>query len=150
VLAVLASLLVALTVTPALAIVLLTRATGAEEPPLLRWLQGGYERLIRRLDRELPLLLTFTLLLMLAAGGALASFGGEFLPELRENHFVVHMRGIPGTSLNQSLATGKQITDELLRNPAIRSVAQQTGRAELGEDTWGVEYSELEVDLQQL
>src|SRR5205085_12019273 len=47
VLAVLASLAVALTVTPALALLLLPRAGGAGEPPLLRWLQGGYERLVR-------------------------------------------------------------------------------------------------------
>jgi Cu/Ag efflux pump CusA len=60
------------------------------------------------------------------------------------------MRGIPGTSLTQSLASGRQITEALRRIPAVRSVAQQTGRAELGEDTWGVEYSELEVDLHPL
>src|SRR5262249_10275795 len=81
---------------------------------------------------------------------ALFFFGGEFLPELRENHFVVHMRGLPGTSLPQSLATGKQVTAKLKENPAVLSVAQQAGRAELGEDTWGVEYSEFEVDLKRL
>ena len=98
-LAVLASLAVALTVTPALSLLLLPRASGAEEPPLLRWLQGGYERLLRRLDREFPLLVTGMLLLLAAAGWALYQFGGEFLPELRENHLIVHMQGLPGTSL---------------------------------------------------
>jgi Cu/Ag efflux pump CusA len=150
VLAVMASLLVALTVTPALAMLMLLKAGGAEEPPLLRWLQGGYQRLLRRLDGEFPLLMTVTVLLMVAAGWALYNFGGEFLPELRENHFVVHMRGIPGTSLAQSMRSGDQITQVLLQNPSIQSVSQQAGRAELGEDTWGVEYSELEVDLKRL
>lgn len=150
VLSVMVSLLVALTVTPAMAMLLLPNATGAEEPPLLRWMQGGYEGLLRRLDRQAPLLLTSTVLLLAAGCWALSQFGGEFLPELRENHYVVHMRGTPGTSLIQSLSTGNQITHTLLSNKGIRGVAHQVGRAELGEDTAGVEYSELEVDLARL
>ena len=148
--AVLASLAVALTVTPALALILLPRAGGAEEPPLLRRLQGGYERLVRRLDRELPLVVTCLALLVAAAGWALFHFGGESLPELRESHFVVHMQGIPGTSLPQSMAAGNAVTRALRENPAVVHVAQQAGRAELGEDTWGVEYSELGVGLKDL
>ncbi|HYT89490.1 MAG TPA: efflux RND transporter permease subunit, partial [Gemmataceae bacterium] len=173
VLAVLASLGVALTVTPALALLLLPRDTptptrsvsegqslahasgwyptgGAEEPPLLRSLQGGYEWLLRRLDGELPLVLTVTLLLLAAGGYALWNFGGDFLPELRENHYVVHMRGASGISLQESMTAGSQVTRVLRGIPGVISVAQQAGRAELGEDTWGVEYSELEVDLQRL
>src|SRR5439155_19224037 len=64
--------------------------------------------------------------------------------------FVVHMRGLPGTSLGQSLNAGAAVTRALRANPGILSVAQQAGRAELGEDTWGVEYSEIEVDLKRL
>jgi CzcA family heavy metal efflux pump len=150
VLAVLASLGVAVTVTPALALLLLPRAEGAEEPPLLRRLQGVYEWLLRRLDGEAPLVLVFTVLLLAAGGWALWGFGGSFLPELRENHFVVHVRGLPGTSLQESMTAGQQITRTLQDHPAVVSVAQQAGRAELGEDTWGVEYSEMEVDLRRL
>jgi Cu/Ag efflux pump CusA len=149
VLAVLASLGVALTVTPALALFLLPRAGGAEEPPLLRRLQGGYEWLLRQLDREALLVIVLTTLLLAAGGWALWDFGGSFLPELRENHFVVHMRGLPGTSLPESMAAGRRVTQTLREHPAVVSVAQQAGRAELGEDTWGVEYSELEVDLRR-
>src|SRR5213078_1496721 len=93
------------------------------------------------------LVVTATLLLVAAAGLAMWSFGGQFLPELRENHFVVHMRGLPGTSLPQAMTVGRRVTRTLRDNPSVRSVVQQAGRAELGEDTWGVEYSELEVDL---
>jgi CzcA family heavy metal efflux pump len=150
VLAVMASLLVALTVTPVLSMVLLPRASGAEEPPLLRALQRVYDRVVRVLDRELALVLTTTLVLVVAAVYGVFQFGGEFLPELRENHFVMHMRGIPGTSLSQSMAAGERVTHFLRQNPDIVSVAQQAGRAELGEDTMGVEYNELEVDLKRL
>ncbi len=149
-LAVLASLAVALTVTPALALILLPGAGGAEEPPLLRGLQNVYERLVRRLDRELALVVTSVVLLVAAAGWALDHFGGESLPEMRENHFILHMQGLPGTSLPQSMAAGGALVRELKRIPAVTSVAQQAGRAELGEDTWGVEYSEIEVGLKEL
>jgi Cu/Ag efflux pump CusA len=176
VLAVLASLATALTVSPALALILMGNGEWGMRnerqvdssfpiphspfpirepfpigaPFLLRWLQAGYDRLLRLLDGQLAPLIALTLTLVLAAGWALYSFGGEFLPRLRENHYIVHMRGLPGTSLPQSLAAGNRITDALTRFPEVRSVAQEAGRAELGEDTWGVEYSELEVDLHPL
>jgi CzcA family heavy metal efflux pump len=150
VLSVLVSLVVALTVTPALCMLLLPGRRGGREPPFVRWLQAGYERLLRRLDQNMPLVLTVVGVLLVAAAWAASRFGGEFLPELKENHFVVHMRGLPGTSLEQSLRSGRQVTRVLLQDPAVRSVAQQAGRTELGEDVWGVEYSELEVDLHPL
>jgi CzcA family heavy metal efflux pump len=163
VLAVLASLAVALVVTPALSLLLLARRAGGVNPllrdhqgadtprsPVLRWAQAGYDWLLRRLDQDFPLVLMTTLVLLAAAGWALTQFGGELLPELRENHFVLHMRGVPGTSLAQSLDAGNRITRTLLQEPAVHSVAQQAGRAELGEDTWGVEYSEFEIDLRRL
>jgi CzcA family heavy metal efflux pump len=161
VLAVLASLVTALTVTPALSLLLLTnpkRQRGTDtpgestpaHPRLLRWLQGGYDRILRWLDGEYLPLLVLTLSLVGVAGWAMFQFGGAFLPELRENHFVVHMRGLPGTSAHQSLAMGERVAESLREIPAVRSVTQQVGRAELGEDTWGVEYSELEVDLKPM
>jgi CzcA family heavy metal efflux pump len=167
VLAVLASLATAVTVTPALSLLLLAKRDGEHREPegeqrnilsvpdtshpfLLRWLQAGYDRLLRVFDREYALVLTLTVLLVVGAGWALRRFGGEFLPELRENHYVVHMRGMPGTSLPQSLATGQRVRKALAGIKGVRSVNQQIGRAELGEDTWGVDYSELEVDLERL
>src|SRR5262249_53260089 len=130
VLAVLVSLVIALTLTPALALVFLPGAGGATEPPLVRWLGRVYRHLLRRLDREFPLVLTVTVLLLAAAGVALVGLlgHGEFLPELRENHFVVHVAGTPGTSLAQSMTSGQQLTRRLLEIGAVRSVCQQAGR----------------------
>jgi CzcA family heavy metal efflux pump len=152
VLAVLASLATALTVSPALALMLLPAAPagkggGHGPPPLLRWSQGAYDRLLRLLDREWALVGGVTLALIVAAAVMCFNFGGQFLPELRENHFVVHMSGLPGDSLPHTMAMGARVADDLAAVPEVRSVAQQAGRAELGEDTAGVEYSELEVDL---
>src|SRR3989475_330625 len=75
---------------------------------------------------------------------------GDFLPEFREGHFIIHMAALPGTSLQESVALGQKVTGELLKNSHISSVSQQAGRAENGEDTWGTHYSELDVDLKPL
>jgi CzcA family heavy metal efflux pump len=158
VLAVLASLLTALTVTPALARLLLRReqtgngdvAHAAQPPPLLRWTQAAYDRCLRILDAGAPAVLVATVALIAGAIVMYAFCGGSFLPELKENHYVVHMRGLPGTSLSQSMASGSRVSATLMREPGVSTVLQQAGRAELGEDTWGVEYSELEVDLDPL
>ena len=70
-----------------------------------------------------------------------------FLPEFNEGHFRLHMAALPGTSIDESLRIGEAVTHTLRADPRVRSVAQRVGRAELGEDTFGPYYSELEVDL---
>jgi Cu/Ag efflux pump CusA len=94
--------------------------------------------------------LALAALLCLGGAATIPFFGGEFLPEFREGHFVLHMALAPGTALEESLRFGREVTDELLQNPHIRTVSVQAGRAELGEDTWGTHYSELHVELAPL
>ena len=77
-------------------------------------------------------------------------FGGAFLPELREGHFIVHMSAVPGTSLGESLRIGRRVSRALLNLPYVSSVAQRAGRAEKADDVWGTHYSEIEVDLKAL
>ncbi len=145
--AVLASLIVALTVTPALSMALLPGRVPAQDPPVIRWMRAGYQALLRRLaDRPRTLIVAATMLTM---GGcaALPFFGRGLIPELKEGHFVVHMSAVPGTSIEESLRVGAHIAEALRQLPEVRSVAQRAGRAEESEDTWGPHYSELEVDL---
>jgi len=94
----------------------------------------------------LPILVV-TAVLLVASAWALRKCGGKFLPELREANFVLHMRGAPGTSLQESLAAGRGIMRLLAQDPQVATVCQQAGRAELGEDPWGVEYNELVITL---
>lgn len=147
-LATLASLVVAITVTPALCLALLSRGPLPErDAPLAHWLKARYRRLIGGVEQRYRLVIGVVGLLTLAALAALPFFGGSFLPELQEGHYIVHMSALPGTSLEESLRLGRQVTAELLKLPFVRSVGQRAGRAELADDTNGTHYSEFEVDL---
>ncbi len=149
--ATLASLVVALTVTPALCLALLgTQHFKVAEPPLVRWLKEHYVRWLRRVETNSKEVLAAAGVCTLLGLAALPFLGGGFLPELREGHFIVHMSAVPGTSLQQSLALGKQVTQALLKLPFVRSVSQQVGRAELADDVYGSHYSEINVALKPL
>ncbi|MGH9583439.1 MAG: efflux RND transporter permease subunit, partial [Bryobacteraceae bacterium] len=149
--AILASLLVALTVTPALSYLLLPKAVeSARQPPYITFVKLRYEKLLRRLSRMPLAVILSGLTLVVLALIALPFLGGSLLPELREGHFIVHMTLLPGASLAESERLGKFVSRALLRDPDVRSVAQQIGRAELGIDTDGVNYSELQIDLKPL
>jgi CzcA family heavy metal efflux pump len=145
--AVLASLIVALTLTPALSMTLLPGRVPKHDPPLVRWTGAGYVALLRRLMERPRTLVAGAAALTIAGCAALPFLGGGFIPELKEGHFVVHMSAVPGTSIDESLRVGAHIADALRQLPEVRSVAQRAGRAEESEDTWGPHYSELEVDL---
>lgn len=151
ILAILASLLVALTVTPALSYFLLPNAIEkAREPSYIQNLKSRYGRLLRFLSERPKMLIVAALALFVMAAALIPFLGGEFLPPLREGHYIVHMVALPGTSLQESVRFGKRVTTELLKNPDIRLVGQQIGRAELGDDVWGPHYSEIHVDLNSL
>jgi len=151
ILATLASLLMALTVTPAFCLVLLGRNNLPEqEPPIVWWLKERYRSLLVQVERNSRTVIGIVLLFTVAVLAAIPFFGGGFLPELREGHFITHMSAVPGTSVHESLRLGRQVTLELLKIPYIRSVAQRVGRAEKGDDVYGTHYSEFEVDLKPL
>ena len=148
VLAILASLVVALTVTPALTLLLLGgRGHQTRESPTLAWLKARYARLLEWLaDRPIGVAAAAGGVCIVAAA-TLPFFGATFLPEFREGHYLVHMSAVPGTSLDESRRLGAKVTEALRKDPRVRSVAQRIGRAELSEDTWGTHYTEFEVDL---
>lgn len=149
ILAVLASLIVALTVTPALSMMLLAgrKPREARDPPLVRWSRRHYETVLRRLGRFPKLVMAAAVLLTIAGASLVPFFGGTFLPELKEGHLILHVSTLPGTSLDESLRLGALIAGALRSVPEVRSVAQHAGRAEAGVDTAGTHSSEIEVDL---
>lgn len=148
--AILASLLVALTITPALCLVLLGRRDAPEQHhPAVHWLHLRYQALLVHVERHARAVIGSIILLTLAGLAILPFLGRGFLPEFREGHFIIHMNAVPGTSLQESLRLGYRVTRELLGLPTVRSVAQRVGRAE-ADDTFGPHSSEFEVDLKPL
>ncbi|TAN02464.1 MAG: efflux RND transporter permease subunit [Rhodanobacteraceae bacterium] len=148
--AIMASLAVALTLTPALALMLLRDAETEREPTVQSWLKRHYGRLLARIDRRPRALVAALVLLCLAALIALPFLKGTFLPQLREGHYIVHMRLAPGASLQASQQLGMKVTHALLTIPGVRSVAQRTGRASLIADPAPIFSSEFAVDLKPL
>jgi len=150
ILATLASLLVALTVTPALSLLLLAKAKETKEPGFLTRLKAAHHRVLETLSGHPVWVMAFPVLLCAAAVPMMLSFGGELLPEFQEGNLIIQMSAIPGTSAPESMRIGRQAAKELLAHPHIGTVSFQTGRAELGEDTVGTDFSEFQVTLKDV
>ncbi len=146
-LATLASLLVAVTVTPAAALALLTRAEPREEPSWLARLKARHERLLRDWSAFPRRVIAGSALVTVLAAAAVPLFGSELMPPFREGHFVVQAFATPGTSLSAMKALGRNVARELLAVPGVATVEQTFGRAESGEDTWEPNRSEFHVEL---
>ncbi len=148
ILSIMLSLLVALTVTPAMCYFLLANdQLKDDEPLLIRCLQPVYTRTLHLIARAPYLVIGISVILCLLGLSILPGVGGQFIPNLREGHYIVHTSSMSGTSLAESLRVGKQLTESFLGIPGVISVSQWTGRAERGADTFGAHYSEFEVDL---
>ena len=148
ILAIMASLLVALTVTPALAYLLFGKGVRrAAESRLQHWLKTGYVGILRFVARWPRVIIALVIVLCILAATRLQFFGGGFLPEFREGHFVLQVSMAPGTSLEEMLRVGTKISQRLLDNTNIATVEQQVGRAEQGEDTFPPSRCEFHVEL---
>lgn len=149
ILAILLSLLVALTLTPALCFLLLRQKLIAQQdPPLIGWIKPRYQRLLAVVSQRFTVVLIISLILCLSGLAALFRLDSKFLPELREGHYIIHTTSIPGTALQESIRMGSKLTEAFLAIPGVESVSQWAGRAERGADTYGSHYSEYEVRLQ--
>ncbi len=148
ILSIMMSLLVALTVTPALCYIFLAKDELRNiEPPIIKLLQPLYAKSLTLISQSPYLVLITTSLFCLAGLSVLPGVGGQFIPNLREGHYIVHTSSISGTSLQESVRVTNQVTKLFLKIPGVTSVSVWSGRAERGADTFGSHYSEFEVDL---
>lgn len=146
--AVVASLIVAMTCTPALCALLLTRHVERPEAGWLVRLKSLQRSAVEKVFAHLKMALAVLVVLVVAAAAALPFLGGTFMPDFREGHFVMQVSSsIPGTSLDEMLQLGAHISKDVLALPYVQSIEQQIGRAELSEDTWGPHRSEFHVEL---
>jgi CzcA family heavy metal efflux pump len=143
-----ASLIVALTVTPAMCAYLLPRARFMQregDTLLVRWLKARYARSLDGVLRKPTLVLAGAVLLLLVSVAVLPFLGKAFLPEFNEGSLTLSVLTMPGTSLDESNKIGNMVEGILLSHPAIRSTARRTGRAELDEHAQGVNAAELDA-----
>ena len=150
IIAILASLAVAMTVTPALSYLLLPQATAqAEETWTVRRLKSRYGQILPRILNHAGWVIGLSAILLIASLAAVPFLGGQFLPEFNEGNLIIHMAGLPGTSLEESMRVGAIVQQRLTRVPEVVKIAQRTGRVQLGEDTWGPNYTEIDVNLKE-
>jgi len=150
IIALVASLVVALTVTPALCSILLPKAKSilrGREPWLIRALKRMYRPSLSFSIDHPWLVMGVSTLLLIAAGLSVSRMGRSFLPEFNEGSLTVGAVTIPGTSLTESDQLGTALEKILLTVPEVRSTARRTGRAELDEHVQSVESAEIDVDL---
>ncbi len=154
ILAILMSLLIALTLTPALCYVFLGKHSASlnetQDPPLIRRIKPHYKTALHWVSSHFKAVISTSIIICLIGLLSFLNLENKFLPELREGHYIVHTSSIPGTSLKESIRIGTQLTRQFLSIPGIESVSQWAGRAERGADTFGSHYSEYEVRLMPL
>ncbi len=150
VVAILASLLVAVTITPVLCAYLLpnSRAVQTEqESGLVRWLKARYAPLLERAITYPRSVLAAASLALLVACAAIPFLGSAFLPEFNEGALTVSVVTVPGTSLDESNGIGRRVEELLLARKEVVNTDRRQGRAELDEHAQGVNAAEIDVTL---
>lgn len=146
-----ASTLVALTVTPVLSSFLLgsqnSDKTG-REPALVSWLKKYYGKALNWSLGHKKTILCGVGALLVAAVVMFFTLGGSFLPAFNEGSFTISISTVPGISLEESDRMGRTAEELLLSIPEIKTVGRKTGRAELDEHAFGVNSSEFECPFE--
>ena len=151
ILALFASLIVALTVTPVLCSYLLPRAKAVlrgEDPGLIRFLKRLYTPVVGWSLRHSVIVMVSSAILLAMAVASFGWMGRSFLPEFNEGALTISAVTIPGTSLEESDRLGSALENILLEVPEVVSTGRRTGRAELDEHLQGVESAEIDVRLE--
>jgi len=149
VLAVMASLAIALTLTPALSLLLLPRAAKADhkDPPVARLLKRLYKRFLPGLVGR-PRWAAVVLVVVFGLTAVTVPFlGEEFLPDFKETDFLMHWVGKPGTSLEAMQRITVQVSKELRAIPGVRNFGSHIGRAEVADEVVGPNFAELWISI---
>lgn len=150
ILAILASLLVALTVTPALSLMLLPRITrNRHEAPLTRILKRIYGAILPFfIHRPWPAIAC--IFVMFGASALTATrLGEEFLPDFKETDFLMHWVEKPGTSLDAMRRLTERVSKDLRAIPGVKNFGSHIGRAEVADEVVGPNFTELWISVDQ-
>lgn len=148
ILSILASLFVALTVTPALSYMLLTgRKVHPPEPILTHWLRKAYLLVLPRLVGRPYWALGIVLATFVLSASAASRFGAEFLPEFQETDFLMHYIAKPGASVEEMDRMTVRASRELRAIPGVRNFGSHIGRAEVADEVYGPNFTELWISI---
>lgn len=144
-----ASTIVALTLTPVLCSYLLGSKSSirqsAHEPKAARFIKRHYTAALQRCMRHPRIMISGTVFLLVVAVTILVSAGRGFLPGFNEGSMTINVTTLPGISLEESDRIGRLAESIILETPEVETVARKTGRAELDEHSLGVNMSEIEA-----
>ncbi len=147
ILAIGASLLVALIVTPALSLLLLPQAVHERESPLVSRLKAAYRRVLPRLVAAPRQAIAIVAVSLIGTALAYPLLGEEFLPHFKEFDFLMHWVEKPGTSLDAMTRITLRASRELRAIPGVRNFGAHIGRAEVADEVVGVNFTELWISL---
>ncbi|MBU0665187.1 MAG: efflux RND transporter permease subunit [Proteobacteria bacterium] len=148
-LAMIASMVVATTVTPALSLLLLDRAAIEQrESPLVPWLKGHYSAILLRVVQAKRATFAIAVVLVITAIGVYPFLGRELLPEFKERDFLMHWVPAEGTSQQETFRITQRASRELRSIPGVRNFGAHIGRAVGGDEPYGINFTEnwLSVD----
>ena len=146
-LAVLASMIVALTVTPALCLILLSRGHRHQESPLLRVLKRGYGAVLARVVRTPAPAIVTVAVVMLAGIVVAPTLGTILLPDFKERDFLMHWLTKPGTSRAEEYRISVRACKDLQEIPGVRNCGSHIGQAFLSDEPYGVDFGENWVSI---
>jgi CzcA family heavy metal efflux pump len=141
-LAVLASMVVALTVTPALCLILLSRGHRHQESPLLRVLKRGYGAGLARIIRTPRPAMATVAVCLLAAAVVIPTLGEDLFPTFKERDFLMHWLTKPASSAKEETRIVAQGCKDMREIPGVRNCGSHIGQAFLGEEISGVNFGE--------
>jgi CzcA family heavy metal efflux pump len=147
-LAILASLVVALTVTPALCLIMLRKASvERRESPVVRGLQRGYTGLLAKIIRRPRPVYAVTGVLLALAVAVLPTLGQALLPHFKERDFLMHWVAQPGTSSTEMQRITLAASEDLMAIPGIRNFTAHLGQAFQGDEPYGINFGENWISI---
>ncbi|HSI34753.1 MAG TPA: efflux RND transporter permease subunit, partial [Tepidisphaeraceae bacterium] len=149
VLAIMASLAVALTVTPAMSLLLVRGSAREHEAPVARALKRLYRRLLPPLVARPQWAFGVIIVAFALTGLAATRLGEEFLPDFKETDFLMHWVTKPGSSLEESTRITTLASQELRAIPGVRNFGSHIGRAEVADEVVGPNFTELWISIDE-
>lgn len=150
ILAILSSLVVALTVTPAMSLLLLpSAAKKRNEAPLTKFLLRIYRRILPLFIGRPKIAISCLVLLFVISGAMYRTLGEEFLPNFRETDFLMHWIEKPGTSLEAMQRVTVEVSKDLQAVPGVRNFGAHIGRAEVADEVVGPNFAELWISVDE-